>query len=291
MPIVPVDDITDPALADYRDVKDRQLLEAFSAAQGVPRPPHPADPAPFGKLMAEGEVVFHVLVRSPCRVLSVLTTPTPLAPLGPPQAQLGEHVPIYVIDPRAMESLVGFPLHRGLMAIAARPAPTHIDDLLTRCTPGRPLLVLEDVFNHDNIGAAFRNCAALGGAGIILSSAAADPYYRKAVRVSAGHALRVPWARSDTAGPWPAALPRMQARGITVVAFTLSPDCQPLSDTLAADLRAKPCAILLGTEGPGLSPAAAAAADLRVVIPMSPGVDSLNVAVAGAVALHRLAAP
>ncbi len=280
-----VSDLADPRLAEYRDLKESQLARAFDAPGE-----HAAEAgidSPHGRLMAEGEVVFNVLVNSPHRVLSVLCTPTRALTIDAALHTLPEHTPVYLIEPHHLESLVGFPLHRGLMAIAARARPASADDLLAHPDPARPLLVLEHIVNHDNIGGLYRSAAAFGARGLLLSPRCADPLYRKAIRVSVGHALRVPTARLS---PWPDGLGRVRDAGYRLVALSgrdHSTDLPTLARTLAQNPR--PVALMLGTEGPGLSDRAMALADECVRIPMAPGVDSLNVMVAGTIALWELA--
>ncbi len=281
MNIIPVDHLDDPRLTDYAQVRERQLAQAFSP-HAVPGAGEPGDPqAPWGKFMAEGEVVFPLLVDSPYRTLSVLCTPTRLESIRPLLPRLPEGAPVYVLPQRDLDRLVGFHLHRGLMAVGARNPPTPLADILARA---RLVLVLEDLTNHDNVGAAFRNAAAFGAGGILMSPRCADPLYRKAIRVSVGHALRLPFA---TVPEWPEGLREVQRSGFRLVG--LSPQAP------AEDLRmfhVEPhkdrIACLVGSEGPGLSPACLAMVDARVRIEMAPGVDSLNVSVSAAIALEHL---
>ena len=165
-----------------------------------------------------------------------------------------------------------------MLAVADRAPPPDLAALLRR---RRLLAVLEGVNDHENLGALFRNAAALGVDGVLLGPRCADPLYRRSVRVSMGHVLRVPFAALP--GPWPAVAGRLRAAGLRVAALTPAPDAVPLA---AAGLGSERVALLLGAEGPGLSAEALAAADVRVRIPMAPGVDSLNVATAAAVAFH-----
>jgi tRNA G18 (ribose-2'-O)-methylase SpoU len=181
-----------------------------------------------------------------------------------------------VADPRVLRLIAGFPVHRGVLAALDRPAVPSIDDVLARTGS---MLVLEDLTDHENIGALFRNAAAFGAAGVLLSPGCADPFYRRSVRVSMGHVLTVPFAQL---GPWPDALNAVRASGRVVVALTPEPDAPPITATRA------PVALLLGTEGAGLSAAALAQCDARARIPMTNGVDSLNVATAAAIALYTI---
>jgi tRNA G18 (ribose-2'-O)-methylase SpoU len=321
MPRLDLHTIDDPRLIDYRDVKDRQLAGDFTRDL-----PHNSDnsntttptPAP-SKFMAEGESVVGILIRSAYPVLSVLCARQRLTAMAGHLAALeaaAPHVPIYIVDSALIEPLIGFPMHRGVMAIGLRtsstsstsPAPEpdttpHAEArrVIALATPTRPLVVLEDIFNHDNIGGMFRNAAAFGAAGILLTARCSDPLYRKAIRVSMGHALRVPFAFLPDVPPaphQPAApaswLPLLHDAGIQTVAMTpRQPSGTTDLEVVAAAQRAAPrrVAILIGSEGPGLSAQAIAGATHRVSIAMAPGTDSLNAYVAGAVALHRLAMP
>jgi len=282
MRCIPVHDLADPRLAPYATLRDAELLHRQS----------PSNPVigSAGAFMAEGELVVRHLIDSPFGVESVLTTPNRLRTIQDALERLPPETPVYLADQPLMNSIVGFNIHRGLLAVGLRGREPTAAELIARA---RVLLVLEDLVNHDNIGAMFRNAAALVGpsAGILLSPRCADPLYRKAIRVSMGHALRVPFARLPD---WPAGLADVKAAGYRVIALSPEPGAADLHDLearLRADAHPPRLALLLGTEGAGLTPAALAAADERIRIPMAPGVDSLNVAVAAAIALHRLVRP
>lgn len=285
MPIVPVTSLDDPRIADYRSLRDQELLQRAD----------PLDPAAHrGIFVAEGELVVRRLVESPFTTRSLLLAESRIEPMRDLLEALPPQVPVFVAPQGVVNDIIGFNIHRGVLAIGERGEPADIGALLTR---RGPFVVLEDLCNHDNIGAIFRNCAALGGAGVtvLLSPRTADPLYRKSLRVSMGHALLVPWARLDR---WPDALHDFRAAGIRVLAMTPGAGSCDVRE-VAAQLRAAPqtttrIALLLGTEGQGLSAAAMAHADQLVRIDMPPGptgavADSLNVAVAAAVALHALA--
>lgn len=288
MPPIEIDNPSDPRLSDYLSVRERQLHEAF--AEHAPGRAGGDPFAPFGKFMAEGEVVFERLVGSPFPILSVLCTRTRVSTIAPLLARLAASVPVYVVPPNVLDSVIGFHLHRGLMAIAARTRPHAAADLLTSLhAPGvsRTVVVLEDLTNHDNIGATFRNAAALGAEAILLSPSCADPLYRKAIRVSVGHALRLPFARL---GPMPDSLSTLTTHGYQTLALTPN---QPAIDLRQFTPQPSPdgalrLALIAGSEGPGLTPQTTAAAHTRLCIPMSREVDSLNVSVATAVALEHL---
>jgi tRNA G18 (ribose-2'-O)-methylase SpoU len=252
--ITPVADAADPRVDDYRDLTaaDRR----------------PDRPGGRGLVIAEGVVVVRRLLDSPYPVRSLLGVPRRLDELA---ADLhGRDVPAYATDADTMASVVGFHLNRGVLAVADR-APTP--DVATLLRTARTLAVLEGVGDHENLGALFRNAAALGVDGVLLGPRCSDPLYRRSVRVSMGHVLRVPFA--DLPGPWPPSL-------------TPDPGATALRD---ADLGGHRVALLLGAEGPGLTAEALAAADVRVRIPMATGVDSLNVATAAAVAFHAVGSP
>lgn len=214
-------------------------------------------------------------------------------------AGLGDEAPVFVAEQSVLNEVVGFNIHRGILAAGIRPRPTPLEQLLQR--PG-PFVILEDLFNHDNIGSIFRNAAALGGAGVtvLLSPRTADPLYRKALRVSTGHALLIPWARLEE---WPGDLDRLREAGVRLLAMTPGEGSREVREVTGGWSRSgsgggevprQPrIGIMMGTEGPGLTEAAMARADERVRIDMPPGpsgapADSLNVAVAAAIALFAL---
>jgi tRNA G18 (ribose-2'-O)-methylase SpoU len=187
---------------------------------------------------------------------------------------------VYVAGPAVFDRIAGFPVHRGVLALAGRrPQPDPISVLAGVDTA----VVVEAVNDHENLGAIFRNAAALGAGAVLLDPGCCDPLYRRAVRVSLGWVLRVPFTRLE---PWPAALCSLAGWGYSVVA--LDPGA---SEPIESFSRHGPLALLVGGEGSGLSEAARRAADRRVRIPMAAGVDSLNVATAVAIALHRLVRP
>ncbi|MCE3553989.1 RNA methyltransferase [Pseudonocardia sp. RS11V-5] len=264
--ITAIGDPTDPRLDDYRDLTtaDRR----------------PDRPGGRGLVIAEGVVVVRRLIESPYPVRSLLGVPRRLEELTPDLARLD--VPAYATDADTMATTVGFHLNRGVLAVADRAAPVDAVELARTASV---LAVCEGVNDHENLGSLFRNAAALGVDGILLGPRCADPLYRRSVRVSMGHVLRVPFA--PLPGPWPESLDLLREAGLRVAALTPAPDAVSLS---AAGLAGERVALLLGAEGPGLTPEAQAAADVRVRIPMASGVDSLNVATAAAVAFHAVAA-
>jgi tRNA G18 (ribose-2'-O)-methylase SpoU len=263
---MPVASPDDPRVDDYRDLTtaDRR----------------PDRPGGRGLVIAEGVVVVRRLLGSPYPVRSLLGVPRRLDELA--DDLRGLDVPAYRADAATMAAVVGFHLNRGVLAVADRAAPP---DPAALARPARLLAVLEGVNDHENLGALFRNAAALGVDGVLLGPRCADPLYRRSVRVSMGHVLRVPFV--ELSGAWPDALQVLHGAGLRVAALTPRPDAVPLA---AAGLRGARVALLLGAEGPGLTAEALDAADVLVRIPMAPGVDSLNVATAAAVAFHEVAA-
>ena len=266
--VVPVDDPADGRLADYVGLTDpdlRRRREQPGRGDG-------------GFFIAEGLVVIRHLLRSPYRVRSLLLTPRRLGVLAGDLEGVG--APVYVGTQEVVDAVSGFHLHRGALASAhRRPLP----DAAGLAAGARRVVVTEGVGDHENLGALFRNAAAFGAGAVVLDPASADPLYRRAIRVSMGHVLRVPFARARR---WPGVLADLRGLGFEVIALTPGPDAEDLA-TVAPRARQ---ALVVGAEGGGLSAAAVAAADRRVRIPMAPGVDSLNVATAAAVALYRLSA-
>jgi tRNA G18 (ribose-2'-O)-methylase SpoU len=198
---------------------------------------------------------------------------------------LPDGIPAYEADKWVVSDVIGFRLTRGVVASADRRPPADLDYLLTGPEPAAPrrLAVLEALNDHENLGSIARSAVALGVDGLLLDPRCADPLYRRAVRVSMGHVLALPFA---VLPDWPGGLARLQAAGYLTVALTPAPDAVDLAEV---DPRAHPrTAVLLGAEGPGLTPEAQAAASVRARIPMSSGVDSLGVAAAAAIAFAAL---
>lgn len=269
--IIAVSDASDPRLADYANLKDRQLAAMADVSA----------PDPSGVFMAEGELVVRQLALSDLTIRSLLMTPTRVETMRDVIDSLPVETPVFILPVEVMSSIVGFHIHRGVLASGRRPADQDPSTLLKHA---RTAIVLEDLANHDNVGGVFRTAAALCGlesTAVLLSPRCCDPLYRKAIRVSMGTALRVPFARLLS---WPDSLDTLSEAGFTTIALTPDPNATPLAEL-------PPCprpALLLGAEGPGLSDAALAKAHRRVRIPMAPGVDSLNVVVAAGIALSRL---
>jgi tRNA G18 (ribose-2'-O)-methylase SpoU len=273
-PLVEISDPADPRLSDYRALTDVALRTRFE-------PPH-------GLFIAEGELVIRRAVQAGYRLRSILTTPKWLDRLSgldrpaafdqPANLARPEEVPTFVGPPALLETVTGFHVHRGALASAhRRPLPAPADLLAT----ARRVVVLEDVNTHTNIGAIFRAVAGLGMDAVLLSPRCADPLYRRSVRVSMGAVVAVPYARFES---WPAGLADLRAARFRLVALTPAADALPLDRLQLGPQDA--VALLLGAEGPGLSAGALTAADQLVRIPLTGGVDSLNVAAAAAVACY-----
>jgi tRNA G18 (ribose-2'-O)-methylase SpoU len=222
-------------------------------------------------------VVVRRLLASPYPVRSLLGVERRIADLD---AEVDSHVPAYVTSADVMAEVVGFHLNRGVLAVADRARPWTMEDLVAR---SRRLVVLEGVGDHENLGALFRNAAAFGVDGVVIGPGCSDPLYRRSVRVSMGHVLAVPFT---TATDWPGTLDMLRDKGFKVLALTPRVAAVALNEVSLDG----PVALLLGSEGPGLTDQAINAADMAVRIPMAGGVDSLNVATAGAVAFYALGA-
>jgi tRNA G18 (ribose-2'-O)-methylase SpoU len=262
-----ITDPADPRVREYVGLTDLALRTRTEPSSGL--------------YLAESEKVIRRALSAGHRPISYLMAPRWLAHLADlVSAAEAAGVPVYVGEPEVLESLTGFHLHRGAIAAMHRPALPALDPILAAA---RRVAVLEDIVDHTNVGAAFRSAAALGMDAVLVTPRCADPLYRRSIRVSMGTVFQVPWTRLD---PWPGGLKSLQDRGFVVAALTLADDAVAL-DQLAAHPPDR-LAIVLGTEGDGLSTAASAAADLRVRIPMAGGVDSLNVAAAAAVAFWAL---
>jgi tRNA G18 (ribose-2'-O)-methylase SpoU len=262
----PIRDLADERLVDFADLRYPSERAALERARGI--------------FTVEGAFALEVLVGSAHRTRAVLVDARRVERLRPLLTATG--APCYVADPDLIERVAGFAFHRGVLAVAERPKPCGLDDVVAAA---RTVLVVEGVNDHENLGALFRNAAAFGVDAVVLDPTAADPLYRRSVRVSVGHVLRIPFARCEPEG-WPGALDRFAAAGIVTVALTPDPSAEPLGALLAD--RPDRVALMVGAEGPGLSPGALHAASRRVRIPIAPGVDSLNVATAAAVVLSGL---
>lgn len=269
MPIE-VTDPKDERLADYVSLTDVALRRRTEPQWGL--------------YIAESEKVIRRALAAGHRPRSYLMARRWLTDLADLVEQAeADGIPVYVGEHDVIEQLTGFHLHRGALASMERPQLRDVTDVLRGA---RRVLVLEDIVDHTNVGAVFRSAAALGIDAVLVTPRCADPLYRRAIRVSMGTVFQVPWTRIS---PWPGGVEQLQEAGFTVATLALADDAVSL-DELAADPPDR-LALVLGTEGDGLSHHTLAAADLTVTIPMAGGVDSLNVAAAGAVAAWALRPP
>lgn len=262
--VIDVDDPADPRLDDFRDLNsiDRR----------------PDLPSGKGLVIAEGVLVVQRMLASRFLPRAMLGTDRRLRELA---ADLeATDAPYYRVTAEVMSEVVGFHLNRGVLAAATRPGELTVDEVLDGA---RTVAVLEGVNDHENLGSIFRNAAGLSVDAVVFGTGCADPLYRRAVRVSMGHALLVPYAWATA---WPGDLSRLRDKGFRILAMTPDPGAPTLSDAMAsvADDRV---ALLVGAEGPGLTETAMRASDVRVRIPMSRGTDSLNVATAAALAFYE----
>ncbi len=258
-----IDDPTDPRLEPYRAVRERDLVGRD------------------GLFVAEGRVVLEKAIAAlPNAVASVLVAEHRLDSLTAVLAGLPSATPVYAASQAAMDAVVGFPIHRGILAVVRKPV-REVGALLASL-PAQALVVgLVGIANHDNMGGIFRNAAAFGADAVLLDDTCCDPLYRKAIRVSVGAALTVPFARAGDVSDLAATL---ESAGFTSVALSPRGDL----DLAALTPRAR-MAALFGAEGPGL-PNAVLERTLAVRIAMAGGFDSLNVATTSGIVLHHLAA-
>jgi tRNA G18 (ribose-2'-O)-methylase SpoU len=234
-----------------------------------------------GYFVVEGLLALEALVHSPYRIRTVLAAGRKADAV---RALVGERAPVLVRNDDEVAAVAGFRFHRGVLASADRRPLPPVAEVIAGA--GR-VAVAEGLVDHENLGALFRNAAAFGVGAVLLDPTTADPLYRRSVRVSLGHVLRVPWTRLD---PLPGGLAGLRDAGFTAVALTPAAGAEPLAALAAeaaADATAR-LALVVGAEGSGLTAATLAAADRRVRIPLAPGVDSLNVATAAAIAFHAL---
>lgn len=262
--IVEVASVDDPRLADYASLNDVETRRAVERRGSF--------------FIAESELVIRELVRARDRwpIRSVLVTPKRFDAMRDVLESLD--APVFIGAMEVVREVTGFHIHRGAVASAERGSGLSVDEVLGR-GPAR-VVVLEGVKDHENIGSIFRSAAAFGAGAVLLDATCADPLYRRSVRVSMGQILHMPFARVSS-------LDDVRAHGFEVLALTPSPDAESI-DQVAASPPTR-AAVVLGAEGPGLSAEWLTAADRRVRIPIASGVDSLNVSVAAAIALHRLA--
>ena len=254
-----IDDPDDPRVAEYRALNDAALRRDIEGDEVC---------------IAEGAFVVDRLLRHPPLLRSALVADRRWATLGPLADELARGpMPVYVASQAVMNAIAGFDIHRGVLAAAHRPRPLDLDALLATA---RVIAVLEGINDHENMGAIFRNAAALGIHALLLDRTSCDPWYRRSIRVSMGTVFDLPHARL-------ASLAQLEA--FTLVALT------PRGDEELRRVDADRVALVLGAEGPGLSEGALAACQHRMRIPIRPDVDSIGVASAAAIAFHLYGGP
>jgi tRNA G18 (ribose-2'-O)-methylase SpoU len=264
--IIRLETLDGDELRDYRDLTDVSLRRLLEPAGGL--------------YLAESTKVIRRALAAGHRPRSVLTIEKWLPDIEALLADQDSDLPVYVGAAEVLQELTGFNLHRGALASMHRPPLASLEDTLG---DAHRIIVLEDIVDHTNVGAIFRSVVGLGADAVLVTPRCADPYYRRSVRVSMGTVLQVPWTRL---AEWPQGGLDLKSLGFTLAALALDPTAVELDDYVkrAPDR----LALVVGTEGDGLSRAALAAADDVVTIPMMHGVDSLNVASAAAVALYAL---
>ena len=265
---VPVDDVTDPRLADYAGLTDVHLRRSLESEHGL--------------FVAEGEKVIRRAIAAGYPVRSLLVGQDKLAA----SAELAADCPgpVYVLPPAVAEQLSGYRVHRGALASMLRKPLPSVTEVIAGAAR---IIVLEDLVDHGNVGAIFRCAAALGVDAIILSPRCADPLYRRAIKVSMGAVFAIAYARMTD---WRGGLAELRESGFQVLALTPDQSAVPIGQVSMGER----AALLLGTEGDGLSARWLDEADAAVCIPMAPGamaagVDSLNVVAAAAIACHSFA--
>lgn len=265
-----IESLEDPRVEDYRDIKDVRLRDEA------------------GIFLAEGHLGVRRLLRSDrFRTRSAFLTETAFKALEDDFARLGAGMPIYVADREVLNRVVGFDMHRGCLAAGLRDRLPTCSALIDSLATGpRLLAVLENVANPENVGSVFRNSLAFGGDAVLLSEGCADPLYRKAIRVSMGASLCVPYARFSG---WSSTANALRAAGFHIVALSTDASARDIARYASRVARAERLALLVGAEGDGLSPDALARVDAKVRIPMTDEIDSLNVAAATGIALHHFA--
>lgn len=273
MTVVPVriKTLDDSRVADFRAIPDPVMVRQR------------------GLFVAEGRfVVRRVLASADFRMRALLVTPTTLETLRDAlaSAEGGSELPVYVAERALFRQIGGYDFHQGCLGLAYRPEAQPVEHVITKAGGTRSLIVLERVGNPDNIGGIFRNAAALGAGAVLLSPGCGDPLYRKAIRTSIGASLVVPHA---VLTDWPGGLHTLRSRGYDLVALTPAAGAGALQEYEPA-VGSAGVALILGNEGDGLTAEVLARADVRVRIPITLAVDSLNVATTAAIALYHLRA-
>lgn len=267
MQAVQVDTIDDPRIAEFRHIPDPVRLRDR------------------GTFVAEGRLAVRRLIADPrFQVRALLVTPTALESLRDAHGLDDGAPPVYVASRALIMEIGGYDFHQGCLGLAERPEPEKLTALLHRLDRRRPIVILEQVGNADNVGGIFRNAAAFGVSAVLLSPGCCDPWYRKSLRTSIATSLQIPFAVLDD---WPGGLDGLRRRGYNLVALTPDHHATCL-ERYSFFEGGRSTALMLGNEGDGLTADALAAADARVRISLDPTVDSLNVATTAAIVLHHI---
>lgn len=268
MTILRLTHISDERLEVYASLTNHQLRNSLDPRRGV--------------LIAESEIVVRVAIGHGIEPISMLLDERKVPSMSDVLDGLPSHVPVFVLPEEEMRKLTGYKVTRGVLCAMRRPARPSLAELLE---DARNVVVLEGMTDTSNVGAIFRNAAALGADAVVVAPNCADPLSRRAVRVSMGNVFLVPWARAER--PWPeTCLEQLAAREVTCVALALQPGALELDDPMLK--RGDRRALFFGAEGTGLDRKTIEACDMTAIIPMSHGVDSLNVAASSAVAMWEL---
>lgn len=263
-------DFNAPELDIYARTKEVVLLNRAKPEDGI--------------FIAESPKVIERALDSGCEPISILMEERHIEGEGKSVLERCGDIPVYTAEFDVLKELTGFPLTRGMLCAMRRPAPLSLQQV---CENATRLAILEDVVNPTNVGAIFRSAAALGMDAVILTQACSDPLYRRAIRVSMGTVFQIPWTYVDKSVEWPdEGMKFLHDMGFKTAAFALKDDSVGIDDPQL--MSEEKIAVLLGTEGDGLATETIADCDYTVKIPMSHGVDSLNVAAASAVAFWQL---
>lgn len=258
--IIRFEDPQDERLRDYHSMTDVNLRRALETERGL--------------FMAESFNVIDRALRSGCRPRSFMMSEKWLEKFAP-LFEKDPSVPVFVASEDVLEQTTGFHVHRGALAAMHRPELPTVAEVLAGA---RTVAVFEDIVDHTNLGAMFRSAAALGVDAVLVTPSSADPLYRRSIRVSMGTVFQVPWTRLEA---WPHGLDVLREHGFTSYALALEEGSVPLQDAELGP--GEKVAFILGTEGHGLKRSTLSRVDGTIIIPMSGGVDSLNVAAASAV--------
>lgn len=276
---ITISDHSDPRVREYRSLKEGDLARGIDAS------------CPHGSFICEGALVARHLLESSYVCRSFLIVRSKVDANRELLDRVPAATPVYVADDPVLHEVVGFKFHRGVLASGARKAPLSEADSLRLVQSAPALVALEDLTNLDNMGGLFRCVSALAPEGtlVVLSPQSVDPLYRKAIRVSMGHSLRIPFV---TLNDWKKAPEQIRGAGFELVAMTPDPEAEAMQSLASGQsTQSRRLALALGSEGPGLSKHFLDSCDRRVRIVQRPGVDSLNVMVAGAIAMSALFRP